>query len=403
MKSYNTQITKHILGYLEQAKERIWVNVPWFTHRELFQALYNKASQGVSVHVIIQDDDINRQTSFQHEELNTRGGKVYRYRPENSPTGINHEKYCVIDDQYIIYGSFNWTYNADLNNLESILVGEKPAEYDLIKQFEQRFTEVLALFFSADPTPAGTSLLDTSFALKLKVSLLQNECGWLEAQIHEIQNAYGKIEQYIQLHAGELILEKIRLETLIAGRKAQKVKKKVFENEFESKKSEFENFKKVFENNQANNAEINQKAKEKKGEEIKQLYRELAKKIHPDKFAQDADLYKRATELMAEINMAYENNDFDAMIHLRDMIGNGAFENLEMWKSTWSSTYLEKSLVFWQEKKRALLQALEKLQNQTIYDIFIEKVGLDAYVAQLKTELESDIRILNDNLNQYTP
>lgn len=73
MKSYNKNIDLAILGLLDTAKQNIRLNVPWFTHTPLFEKLKSHAKKGLSVEMIIEDDGINRNTHFNHEELYATG------------------------------------------------------------------------------------------------------------------------------------------------------------------------------------------------------------------------------------------------------------------------------------------------------------------------------------------
>jgi predicted nucleic acid-binding Zn-ribbon protein len=57
--------------------------------------------------------------------------------------------------------------------------------------------------------------------------------------------------------------------------------------------------------------------------ELKNLYREVAKRIHPD-FATDAADRERRTRLMAEANRAYESGDADALRRILDEFQDGA-------------------------------------------------------------------------------
>jgi hypothetical protein len=401
MKSYNEKIVQHILHYLDQAQHRIWVNVPWFTHKELFQKLLGKATQGKAIQLIIQDDDINSQTSFRHEDLENFGGRVFRYRPTDSSTGINHEKYCLIDDKYIIYGSFNWTYNADQNNLESILVGEKPTDDELIKQFENRFTEVLARFFSAQASPEVSLPADVSYIQKMEILLLQNECSWLEAEIYEIETAFKSITDYMHLHVGELILEKLKLEMLLEEKKADRFKKKMYYESLNLKKETYEHFKRMSMNDQARIAEIDQELKVNKSEEIKKIYREIVKRIHPDKFVHDNALYQKANKLMTRVNQAYENNNLDELSEILSLIENGTFADEDIFKAYYAPPELDKMLHFWKSRQNELLEKLTRLKNQDYFAIFNKQMSLDELLVELKLKLESDIETLNENLKHY--
>ncbi|WP_373514825.1 phospholipase D-like domain-containing protein, partial [Persicitalea sp.] len=101
-------IAEEITQYIQKADSEILVNVPWFTDQSLFEQLMLKAKVGVAVSIGIEDDNINEKPSFQHKDIVNFGGRLYLHQTRGG-RGINHEKYCVIDQRFVIFGSYNWT------------------------------------------------------------------------------------------------------------------------------------------------------------------------------------------------------------------------------------------------------------------------------------------------------
>lgn len=132
-KAYFSEIEKIILANLQKATGEIKVAVAWITNRRLFDVLIAQRNAGKSVEIIIADDRMNFSNpniNFQH--FIDLGGivRVSRY-PQ-----LMHHKFCVLDNRLLITGSYNWTRNAELNNLENIIVC---TELLLVKQFMQAF------------------------------------------------------------------------------------------------------------------------------------------------------------------------------------------------------------------------------------------------------------------------
>ena len=115
-------IQKQIIEEIRKAKYTIWVAMAWFTNKELYDELVKKKMQGVNVQVIIDDNEKNKNTSFRLEsEFET-----YRIRIESYYKNIMHDKFCIIDLQTVIHGTFNWT-NAASYNRETISVDKNTA------------------------------------------------------------------------------------------------------------------------------------------------------------------------------------------------------------------------------------------------------------------------------------
>lgn len=116
--SENTEIHSTIKSLISEAETSIKVATAWFTDQELFDILKQKASQGVSVEVVISNKKENDRLNF--EELRLLGGKVLI--KDVSSYGMMHQKYCIVDNVTAIQGSYNWTINAKKNNKEGVII-----------------------------------------------------------------------------------------------------------------------------------------------------------------------------------------------------------------------------------------------------------------------------------------
>lgn len=122
---------------LQKSSKHIKVAVAWFTNPLLFQTLLNQRRAGVSVEVILTNDSMNFKNpgvNFQH--LIDAGGVVRIVRLPK----LMHHKFCIIDDRYLISGSYNWTKSAEINNLENVIISTDLA---LVKQFLGAFEDLL--------------------------------------------------------------------------------------------------------------------------------------------------------------------------------------------------------------------------------------------------------------------
>lgn len=115
-------IQNRILKALEGARVSIKVVIAWFTNETLFQKLLQKYNEGVEVTVAIYDDSINRKHGVDISQLpNIRIRRGKR-------GGLMHNKFCVIDNQVVITGSYNWSDNAEFRNDENVTVEYDPKQ-----------------------------------------------------------------------------------------------------------------------------------------------------------------------------------------------------------------------------------------------------------------------------------
>jgi len=55
--------------------------------------------------------------------------------------GLMHDKFCVIDNQIVITGSYNWTDNAEFKNDENVTVQRDPSQATLYSEEYRRLTK----------------------------------------------------------------------------------------------------------------------------------------------------------------------------------------------------------------------------------------------------------------------
>lgn len=141
---YSSRIQNAIQRELFKATKSIQLAVAWFTNDLLFQPLLLKLAQGVSVEVILNDDVINRtgDNSLDFSGFVQNGG-ILRW---NSSDRLMHDKFCIIDDEIVIFGSYNWTFKAEFNE-ESITIAKN--ERSTLDFYQKKFSK-LSLRYSSE-------------------------------------------------------------------------------------------------------------------------------------------------------------------------------------------------------------------------------------------------------------
>ncbi|MFA7223128.1 MAG: phospholipase D-like domain-containing protein [Bacilli bacterium] len=127
-------IKEFITTELSSAKYIIWVAVAWLTDRDLANLLYTKAKQGLNIQIILNDDKINTTLKEKLKEH----FEVYFAPSNNKFNKLMHNKFCVIDLEKVIHGSYNWTNKAQYNN-ETISIIDNRLE---AKKFAEQFLKI---------------------------------------------------------------------------------------------------------------------------------------------------------------------------------------------------------------------------------------------------------------------
>lgn len=108
-KCFFSNLQKITIAELRNAKKSVCIAVAWINFDIYFPVFAELLSQGICVQIIINDDANNARYRNQIENLILQGAKITLI----NAIGIMHHKFCVIDENQCIFGSYNWTVNAE--------------------------------------------------------------------------------------------------------------------------------------------------------------------------------------------------------------------------------------------------------------------------------------------------
>ncbi|MGI8582399.1 MAG: phospholipase D-like domain-containing protein [Chitinophagaceae bacterium] len=135
-------IAERITSEIRKAQKSIIIAVAWFTNKKLFNEVLEKAKNGCSVSLIISNDQINTNSQNNFDLLKRYNSKCYKIG--NGDTELMHNKFCIIDFNTVITGSYNWSYKAE-NNFENIIVNYNDTA--LAEQFISEFNQIRRRYY----------------------------------------------------------------------------------------------------------------------------------------------------------------------------------------------------------------------------------------------------------------
>lgn len=144
-----SNILTFLQNEIELAQSNIKVAVSWFTNYALFKQIKQKAEEGVKVQIITNNDLINN--GGYCLDLNALIGVGVEISLVEYPH-LLHDKFCIIDDNVVVNGSYNWTRFSG-NNYENIEIHRNDSE--LTTSFLEEFDRLLskAEYRSVDKMP----------------------------------------------------------------------------------------------------------------------------------------------------------------------------------------------------------------------------------------------------------
>ncbi|MBK8808645.1 MAG: DUF1669 domain-containing protein [Bacteroidales bacterium] len=450
--AYFSNIRSQIQSELKSATVSIHVAVAWFTDAKLFALLCDKAKAGLDVQLIMVDDPITQNCSINYNSLEQSGGKVYLINENNG--ALMHNKFCVIDGETTITGSYNWSIKAQSNH-ENITItrdykeladlfieefkrikilyhGEDPLkrfDADIIckrlsiidnliqlQEFEQitnhatkineheltvEVNQIIQLLNQPDYESASVSIRNYLVRIKsvtqftdADIERLKWEIKYLEIEIISLENEKSSIEKIISdfVHNYNMAFGDVLIEIL----KLKKEKLKKAGNnrsaEYEKAEQEYNDFKKEY--NQTKKDKLFDLSEEEQ-DDLKKLYRKAIVLCHPDKFTDD-EMKIKAHKVFVELQDAYTKNDLNRVQEILYKLENGIFEIDE--KTTISDKeQLLRRVEYLRLRRDELNSELIKIRNDKSYRDIISIKNMDNFYDEEKIRLET---ILNNLKNE---
>jgi len=364
-----------------------------------------------------------------------------------------HNKFCVIDRNVVITGSYNWSRKAQLNN-ENITVTK--GDYELSLQFVNEFNRLVEHYFGekaaeeidigklvkrlqvvknfislgeTDELPAQLAKLRT-IAFSAELNELIEDIGAKRysdaiSKIAAFINRYQQLTLYedpevnalkaeikaLELELTSISNEKADAEKLVVEfgirhnqilgaiiSKILKLKIEMLKGEVpesEEKKKEYEEAKKDYEDYHQQYEETKSKKhfdlNEEQQAELKKKYREATRKCHPDRVAEE--LKQEAEEVFNELQRAYQENNLQRVTEILDEINKGNFYISRSEKIS-EKTKLKAETTRLRNKIKKLVLELTELKSSETYQTISKIDDWEVYFGETKEKLEEQLNEL---------
>ena len=169
LQAHFQNIQQVIIDHLQDAQHEILVAVAWFTDREIFEVLCQKAQSGVHVSVALLGDDINQAPgALNFHRLRNLNGKVTFLPSGSDGSPMMHHKFCVLDTTTVITGSYNWSRKAQSNDENITVVSDAP---EFSTQYRQAFFGLVA---GLTPQDTASSTPVNTDAVRRRLEMVRN-------------------------------------------------------------------------------------------------------------------------------------------------------------------------------------------------------------------------------------
>ncbi|MDG6267238.1 DnaJ domain-containing protein [Glaesserella parasuis] len=445
-----SNIADRISTELSQAESSIYIAVAWLTNRDLFNILVDKAKSGVTVQLLLSNDEINQNSSLDFSHLKI--GNSVAYLVGDGKSDLMHNKFCVIDRRVVITGSYNWSYKAEKNNHENIVITTD--DFELADQFIAQFKQIRDNYFAHQEAlefPVA-KVIKRLEILKNYVILEGDEDIERESRKLSVYQFQQDIDQIIRAlsqnafsQAVELIDEFIKRnhQIVVYGEvdiAALKLEIRHLEhqlNAYDDEKTELEKTLMLFQHRhtkelgqyisrllhlrklkfvwddekfaeaEQDEREYHQQLEEENAKEIqtlseddqkalKRAYKKASLLCHPDKVAEE--MKEDATETFTKLKQAYEENNLALVQEILDDLEQGKF-----FKSRTASISEKEKLQLEIRRLREKIQILEAeiyaIKESEEYQTISEIEDWDEYFDRIREQLKDEIERIETELD----
>ncbi|UTW66470.1 DUF1669 domain-containing protein [bacterium SCSIO 12643] len=123
-----------IIHHIQQARSNLKICLFTISDNDISSEIVDAHLRGINVQIITDD-----------QKMYDMGSDIRLFRKRNIPIKVDchyghmHHKFCIIDNEHVITGSYNWTKSAEDRNYENIIIN---TELNIIKAFENEFNEL---------------------------------------------------------------------------------------------------------------------------------------------------------------------------------------------------------------------------------------------------------------------
>ena len=127
-----------IVSCIRNAKHSIKICVFTISENVITNEIIAAKKRGVSVTIITDNDKLNDKGS----DIRWLADEGVRIRIDESSSHMHH-KFCIVDKEILLTGSYNWTKSAADRNQENLLVTEDPK---MVKAYLKEFEKLWDVF-----------------------------------------------------------------------------------------------------------------------------------------------------------------------------------------------------------------------------------------------------------------
>lgn len=233
--------------------------------------------------------------------------------------------------------------------------------------------------------------------IKDEVNTLKVEKAELEDRLEELDEFDDEYDEvYREYQDIKCELDEKEEELQSQRKKAKEAKEELEDDpvndQYEEAKNDYKEFSSDYEDTiKKEEQKYNLSEDEKK--ELKKIYRKASRMCHPDIVADE--LKVQATEIMKQLNDAYDNKDIEKVKEILKSLENGTSFDVASDKID-DKKILKSKIEEFREKISIIEQELDEIKEDEIFQTIQDIEDMDVYFEDLKEQLLKEYKLLKD-------
>jgi hypothetical protein len=305
-------IANHIKMEISKAQQSVFIADAWFDNKDLFKELIKKAKAGCKVLLIISEDCFNITPINTFSLLEKYYSKCYIIG--DGEKELIYNKFCIIDYNTVITGSYNLNRKAE-SNFENIIISYNDTA--LAEQLISSFNKISRHFYKAESNFITENKQLTSWddpeiaALQLEVKILENHLNVYENERIELEKLLSDFHHRHTIELGDIILEILKL---------RKLKYRKYSKKHEEAEEDYKQYSKQIKDEKK---KTRFELADEEMVELKKRFRKAIFMCHPDKVG---DKFKNSAQtIFVELKTAYEANDLTRVTEILNNLEKGSY------------------------------------------------------------------------------
>ena len=132
-------IQDRLISLINSSQKSIELAAYAFTNQKISDALLAAIKRGINVNIVFDKSQTKGPQAMIHDSLEKGGASIRLISP---PGGIMHDKFLIVDDTTVEWGSYNYTVHAENLNFENAtIISDNLLAKKFISDFQTIFSQ----------------------------------------------------------------------------------------------------------------------------------------------------------------------------------------------------------------------------------------------------------------------